>query len=191
MQVLDDEKRKRILKTAAKMFARKHYHEVRLEDIATKAGVGKGTVYTYFKSKDELHFAILFQGFAELVDKVAHEPDDDGKSAAESLESILRAIAHYAYDHPHVFELMRTSLSQGSRPKWIRKREELMHAVERVVRRGVKNGEWRDPHPEWTGNYITALVRSVMLFGTPPKNPETLVRHMHAFVINGLAGGKR
>ena len=39
MQVLDDEKRKRILKTAAKMFARKHYHEVRLEDIATKAGV--------------------------------------------------------------------------------------------------------------------------------------------------------
>ncbi|MCA8916882.1 MAG: TetR/AcrR family transcriptional regulator [Planctomycetes bacterium] len=187
MQVLDDEKRRRIQSAAARMFASRHFHEVRLDDIAAEAGVGKGTVYTYFKSKEDLHLAILFDGFVALVDGLKSELEDDSKTPADGIEAIVRGIADYAYAHPHVFGLMRTLEARGTKPpKWIAKRNELLGLIERVIRRGIKSGEWHDPHPEWTANYVPAMVRSVLLFGTPPKNAETLVRHTVQLLLNGL-----
>jgi AcrR family transcriptional regulator len=51
MQRLKEAKREAILETAAKLFAQRPFHEVRLEDVASAAHIGKGTVYIYFKSK--------------------------------------------------------------------------------------------------------------------------------------------
>lgn len=67
-----------------------------------------------------------------------------------------------------------------------RETQELLALIERVIRRGVKSGEWQDPHPEWTANYVPAMVRSVLLFGAPPKNAETLIRHTVQLLLNGL-----
>ena len=47
-------KRDKILKAAMKVFARKGIFETRMETVAQKAGIAKGTIYEYFKSKDEL-----------------------------------------------------------------------------------------------------------------------------------------
>ncbi|NBT62453.1 MAG: TetR/AcrR family transcriptional regulator, partial [Planctomycetia bacterium] len=45
----------KILAAAEVMFASKRFHEVLMEDIAIGAGVGKGTIYRYFKNKEELY----------------------------------------------------------------------------------------------------------------------------------------
>ncbi len=49
----------RILDSAEILFSSKDFYEVKIEDIAKQANVGKGTVYTYFKSKEELMFKCL------------------------------------------------------------------------------------------------------------------------------------
>ena len=49
----------KILTVAARLFATHRFHEARMEDIAAAAEVGKGTLYRYFKDKEELYLALL------------------------------------------------------------------------------------------------------------------------------------
>jgi len=48
-----------ILEAAEKVFARSGYYQARVDDIAEEAELAKGTIYYYFKSKDEIYFALL------------------------------------------------------------------------------------------------------------------------------------
>jgi len=52
------EKRDLIIDAAALLFSEFGFHEVNMEMVAKKAGIAKGTIYNYFKSKEELYFAI-------------------------------------------------------------------------------------------------------------------------------------
>src|SRR5262245_18615534 len=45
----------KMLNAAARLFGTQRFHEVRMEDIAAEAAVGKGTIYRYFSDKDELY----------------------------------------------------------------------------------------------------------------------------------------
>ena len=48
------EKKLRVLESASKLFSANSFHDVKLDQVAADAKVAKGTIYTYFKSKDEL-----------------------------------------------------------------------------------------------------------------------------------------
>ena len=62
-----------ILDAAADLFARRPFHEVRLEEIAANAKVGKGTVYLYWTSKEDVYLAVVRRGFAAVVKRVERE----------------------------------------------------------------------------------------------------------------------
>lgn len=63
---IQQEKYAAILIAAVKVFAREGLHKGKIADIAKEAGVGKGTVYEYFRSKDEIFMAILNQFFEQI-----------------------------------------------------------------------------------------------------------------------------
>jgi AcrR family transcriptional regulator len=54
-----DDKRRRILAAATAVFEKRDFHQVLVSEVASRAGVGKGTVYLYFPTKDELHRGAL------------------------------------------------------------------------------------------------------------------------------------
>lgn len=61
-----------ILKAAARVFSRKGYYHTRMQDIADEAEIGKGTVYEYFSSKEELFIELIKHGteyYKELMEK--------------------------------------------------------------------------------------------------------------------------
>src|SRR5207249_12326194 len=58
--------RDRILRAAETIFARRDYHEVQMDDVVEACGVGKGTLYRYFPSKQHLYFATMFDGIQRL-----------------------------------------------------------------------------------------------------------------------------
>src|ERR671923_69581 len=60
----------RILAAAARLFAGHRFHEARMEDIAALAEVGKGTLYRYFKDKEELYLALLERAAVGLRDRL-------------------------------------------------------------------------------------------------------------------------
>src|SRR6188768_4248813 len=60
-------KREAILRAAIKVFAGKGYFNSKVADIASAAGIADGTVYLYFKSKDEILHSIFDQAMAEFI----------------------------------------------------------------------------------------------------------------------------
>ncbi len=72
-RVLQDYKiraKKRIVEAAITVFAKKGYHQTKMTDIAKEVGVSKGTLYQYFKSKEE-----LFRAVAKIpFEKIEEEP---------------------------------------------------------------------------------------------------------------------
>lgn len=82
------DKREAILRAAIKVFAQKGYFNSKVADIAKAAGIADGTVYLYFKSKDEILHSIFDRAMEEFI--------AEGKSEIAEIESVenrLRRIA--------------------------------------------------------------------------------------------------
>ena len=64
-----EERRQAILNAVMQLFQKTSYEEVNMITVAQKAGIAKGTVYLYFKTKEELFLAMLVQEFAAWFDE--------------------------------------------------------------------------------------------------------------------------
>jgi TetR/AcrR family fatty acid metabolism transcriptional regulator len=88
-------KRESILRAATRVFARNGYFNSKVADIASAAGVADGTVYLYFKSKEEILHSIFDQNMAEaiaadrkLIDKLSDPREKLRRVAALHLERL-------------------------------------------------------------------------------------------------------
>ena len=69
-QSANNDKRTKIITAAADLFSEKDFHDVTVEEVADLAGVGKGTVYLYFPSKENLFVEVIKNGILQLLDEV-------------------------------------------------------------------------------------------------------------------------
>jgi AcrR family transcriptional regulator len=83
------DKRLRLVEAACAVFAEKGYASTRVAEIAERAGVGKGTVYEYFSSKEELLFAV-FESINTDISSRMNDALAAGGSAEEQLHNVLR-----------------------------------------------------------------------------------------------------
>jgi len=85
-----DEKRNIILKSAIRIFSQKGAAATRVQDIALDAGIGKGTIYEYFKSKDEI-FKASFYFFIEETNSMLAQRIYNVKDPLEKLSTFFDA----------------------------------------------------------------------------------------------------
>jgi AcrR family transcriptional regulator len=196
MQRLDENKRRLITDAAVRLFAQRPFHEVKLDDVAAAARVGKGTLYLYFKNKRDLYVTLIQDGFAELVDGLREQladadagDDDDGRGDArpldawQALERVVGELARFAKSHPDLYELMRSVPLSKVR---LGKRRELTDLIEHAIRRGTRAGAMCDPNPALTATFIPAMVRAAMLFGPKNVSAEELSAHIMRLLGKGL-----
>lgn len=69
----DAEKRQKIIDSAIRVFANRGFANTKIQDIANEAEVAHGTIYLYFKSKDELFMSIFQEKLAELIEYINTE----------------------------------------------------------------------------------------------------------------------
>jgi AcrR family transcriptional regulator len=187
MRLRDENKRKLIVQTAIKLFSEQPFHRVKLDDVAEAAGVGKGTVYIYFKNKEELYYSLVYEGMAELVDVLRAKLAERPTSYRENFLAIIDALADHAVHHPQLFEVMRTVAIPDASSSWDAKRRELSGLMEEVIRQGTAAGEFVDPHPERTAKYFMAMVRAVMLYGSDIADARDLAAHISSTLLEGIA----
>jgi TetR/AcrR family fatty acid metabolism transcriptional regulator len=108
----DPAKPQQIIEAAIRVFARTGYYNSRVSDIAREAGVASGTIYLYFKTKDEILVTLFREKMAEWVASVrreiAAEPD--------AIRKIRRLVAlHFTVleRHPDLAEVVQVELRQG------------------------------------------------------------------------------
>src|SRR5438132_5040549 len=96
--------RDRILRAAETIFARRDYHEVQMDDVVEACGVGKGTVYRYFPSKQALYLAVMFEGIEQL--RVALEATvRTDEPPAIQIRRIVHRTLSYFWDRRFFFSL--------------------------------------------------------------------------------------
>ncbi len=102
------ERQDKILQVAARYFARVHFHEADMDSIARDAGVGKGTLYRYFKNKEDLYLKTIqylsVQAFEHL-----HEKAGQTSSFKDYLETIIDTAIDYFVQHPDTFSMVLMS----------------------------------------------------------------------------------
>jgi TetR/AcrR family fatty acid metabolism transcriptional regulator len=85
------DKREAILRAGVKVFAQKGYFNSKVADVASEAGVADGTVYLYFKSKDEILHSIFDQAMAVFI--------DEGKKELSSIDGPIEKLQKIAKLH--------------------------------------------------------------------------------------------
>jgi AcrR family transcriptional regulator len=187
MRLRDENKRKLIVQTAIRLFSEQPFHKVRLDDVAEAAGVGKGTVYIYFKNKEELYYSLVYEGLAELVDRcrvlIAKQPT----SYRENFLAIIEGLADHAVHHPQLFEIMRTVAIPDASSSWDAKRREFCEIMEDVIKQGNAADVFADAHPERTAKYFMAMIRAVMLYGPGTIDAKDLAAHVSSTLLEGIA----
>lgn len=186
MQKRNERKRQLIMSTAAKLFATRPYHGVRLEDVAAAANVGKGTIYIYFQSKDDLYYSLIYEGFSSLIDELERELENEDEPASQALRRIVGALVSFTMQYPHLAEMMRSIGGGKGDGQWEKKRAELSRIIETTLRRGVKRREIADPHPEITALCIPGLVRSVFLFGPKGMDEKQVTSYLVRLLEHGV-----
>jgi AcrR family transcriptional regulator len=160
------DKSQQIMQAAEKLFTSRRFHEITMDDVAKEAGVGKGTIYRYFRDKDDLFFQTATSGFDELCDLLRRKVPG---SACFS-EQLLIACRHISSFFAHRRQLLRMiqtedgrmALCQGEmQERWMDRRRNLVAALAEMIRKGVTEGQIRDDIPaEVLASFLMGMLRT-------------------------------
>lgn len=141
------ERRAAILQAAQGLFYEKGFGATTMDEIAERSEHGKGTIYNYFKGKDDLYVSIIEEGFRELNVKMM-----EAVERKQGLEEKVRA-AYFAYvyhnlDNPEYFRITlhfmnedaRENISQELREKLSGLALRMLDFCAGVVREGAEAG---------------------------------------------------
>lgn len=188
MQRPNPARREAILKSAGSLFSSLPYHEVRLDEIASQARVGKGTLYIYFKDKHDIYASVLLSGYEAVLAQLQEELDRP-RPPLKTIAAVVEVVARFALAYPGTFDLMRAGLLPGQLKPLIQRRRKLGKQVEAALRRAVDSGEITDAHPEWTAQYIVASIRGIALHGRDGfsmSGIDELVDHLLKVILHGI-----
>ncbi|MBB3134506.1 AcrR family transcriptional regulator [Rhizobium pisi] len=185
-----------ILEAAFEEFAAKGYAATRVEDVATRLGITKGTVYLYFPTKD-----VLFQEmFRHASTSSADRPTAIGGlrgSCAERIRALLLIAYENTANDRKTRELLRLSVAEGARlPEMVDCRHELfiaptLAALTALVEEGVKSGELRRDTAAETPDVLASLIFQVavwllMFADRKPIDGKALMEAHIELVMSGL-----
>lgn len=186
MQRPDEEKRKTIVRAARDLFSRKPYHEVRLDDIAAAARVGKGTLYIYFESKDHLYLELVTEAFDVLLEEIQKRIESGAGSNWELLTDIIQSLARWMTKHPTMFDLIRSNIQPVRRDALRQRRRRLGEQFERVLTSAAASGDIVDDQPELTAQFIPAMIRSGIVWGRRCLSGDELAKQVVAVLERGI-----
>jgi TetR/AcrR family fatty acid metabolism transcriptional regulator len=110
----DREKPQQIIDAAIRVFARNGYYNSRVSDIAREAGVASGTIYLYFRTKDEILVTLFRHKMATWLEflrqAIANEPDPVAK-----LRRLITLHFTILEEHPDLAEVVQVELRQGQK----------------------------------------------------------------------------
>jgi AcrR family transcriptional regulator len=171
-----------MLDAAGRLFAAQRFHQVRMEDIAAEAGVGKGTIYRYFQDKEELYLALLRRASEQLLARL-HEHLARADGSRQRLEAIVAAILSYFCEHPHLFDLIqRAEVVHGPDFPWQQTRREAVGMMIRLFEEAKRKGEFAVADPELAALLLLGGVRAVIRFYKKPRSRDLARRIVDTFL---------
>jgi AcrR family transcriptional regulator len=155
-------RREMILDAALDEFCERGFAATRVEDVARRADVAKGTIYLWFKDKEALFQELIRTKLGQHVLRLEAARPQPGQSIRATIDAILRPLIE-ELQAARVGDLLRLMIAESGRFPELAEfyyhevLERAMSTIERLAREGKENGEL-------TGD---ALIRFPQLIGAP------------------------
>jgi AcrR family transcriptional regulator len=194
-----DARPQEILEAALKVFAEKGFAATRLEEIAARAGVAKGTIYLYFPSKEAVFTALVKEKLGGRVTAFADLAKGHEGPVAPLLASLLRAIGYFIRTSDYVVLPKIVIAEAGNFPHLARMyRDEVilrgMALLGGVIEAGMKRGEFRTLPVEHAVRMCLAPLLFIAVwrttfdqFDAKPYDYEGLVEDHITTILRGLS----
>jgi AcrR family transcriptional regulator len=184
-------RRESILKAARKLLILKGYQELKLDDLARESKVAKGTLYLYFKNKENV--------FLEVMRDLIHQIEERMSAAAQKgiglkiIRNLSREMVLFLYENRDFLAplyIKQPTMCGAAAGGAVRKAfSKNMSWVSEQLKHCVKLKELRNHDTQQGANFLYALVRMFALFEIPenPKKPiETQMDELMDIFMNGL-----
>jgi len=155
-----------ILKAAIKVFARYGFSRARTAVIAREARVAEGTIYNYFKSKDDLILTIFEQTWRDLI-RALRKALQPIHNPVQKLMVVLTTVLDLFESDPHLAEVFLVELRQSgkcfsSQPMSVIL--EFLDLLEEILREGIASGAVRDDiNPKIARGVLFGAVENILL----------------------------
>lgn len=143
-----------IIDAAENVFFKKKDMNATMDDVAEEAELSKGTLYLYFKSKEDLLFAIFLRG-SDILMQLMKEQLKKGKNGYEDLLGLAQAFIEFSRKYPDYFslfirfqssELENLNLNKEQLEDYIKNKSPLA-LVNQSVEQGIQDGSLRNDLP--------------------------------------------
>lgn len=179
--------RERILSSAMFLFAQTEFDRVTIDEVAARAGVGKGSVYRQFGSKEELYAGAVINGFIQLQQEIKASLKDR-ISFADRLETIIGLTIRYFWTRRQFFEFLRD-------PRAVPPRQERLYRSERanlslMIREVIEAAAAkavirREIDSRLAAEALLGMVRGINRYAREYTSPATATRTVVSIFLNG------
>jgi AcrR family transcriptional regulator len=192
-----------LLAAALEVFAEKGFAATRLEEIAARAGVSKGTVYLYFESKEALFKAAIEAAMTPAVEAVEAIAADPSRPAAD----LLRSFVFGWWERVGTTSLGAVPkllvAESGNFPEVARWFHETIitraqGAMARLIQLGIDRGEFRPVNPQIAARVVFAPMFSIIVwrrafghFMPDLPDPQRFLEEAVAMLTQGLAVARK
>lgn len=175
-------RRQQIMVAAKRVFTQKGYEKSTMEDIAREAELSPGTLYLYFKSKDELYASLCLRVLRFINVKVDHVINDENTTYEEKQSGLLKAMKDvYAYDPlilNNMFHLQSSDTLRTLSPDLLDEINDLsrkaLQSMAGMFEQGIDTGRIIDRNPLALADIVWALFSGIVLWEESKKmiNPN-------------------
>lgn len=188
---LQARRRVEILNASTEVFAARGFAATDVQEIANRIGVGKGTIYRYFPSKEELFLAAVDNGMKQL--KAAVElAADSNKPPLECVAGGILAYLTFFDQHREIVELLvqeRAFFRDRPKPTYFVHREANLGRWRDLFRELINAGIVRDLSEEIITEFISDLLYGMLFtnyFAERKRSPETQCRDALDLIMRGI-----
>jgi TetR/AcrR family fatty acid metabolism transcriptional regulator len=193
------DKRRRIIEASVAVFADKGFYGARISDVAEVAGVADGTIYLYFKSKDDLMISVFREKMGEILQRFSILRDID-----DPVEKLRRYISEHlalVEEQPKLMQVLTVELRQSAR--FMRMNPpaafgRYLALLAGIIDRGQKRGVFRAGlDPAVAARALFGAVDEISLSWVLASEEEAerldraqIAEQLTDFVLDGLRGAK-
>lgn len=185
----DPTKRSQILRAATDVFSAREFHTVPVEDVATAAGVGKGTLYLYFPTKEQLFYATILEALDVLLVEVAAAVR--GRTGEDALRAFARGLVGFFWSRRHLAVLMGRYEHKQREPEgeeWRQRRLRLVAMVRQILQPEARSAGLAAADTVLAAEMLLALIRAAVINQRERDDPEKSVSFVVTMFLNGLRG---
>ncbi len=172
-----ERRRQQIIVAAKRVFSEKGFNKATMEDIATEAELSPGTLYLYFKNKEELYASLSLRILQYLYIRVTHVHKENKLSPKDKVKALIDAM-YDVYDFDpliiiNMFHLQSSETLKNLSPELLAEIKNLSQksigAIAQIFKEGIESGDYIDCHPNALADIFWSLFSGVVLWEASKK----------------------